>query len=136
MDQWQQQQRAMENASRFGAGAVIVYLALVGFFVFVGWRLFEKAGKPGWAAVIPVYNIVVLLQIVGRPVWWVILMLIPIVNSVTGIVVLLDLARSFGKGTGFGVGLILLGFVFGPILALGGATYVGPAAGGGKPVMA
>ena len=108
-----------------GAVGVIIYLALIVFFLMVGWKIFAKAGKPGWAIIIPIYNGIVALQIVNRPVWWIILFLIPIVNVVISIIVALDMAKAFGKGTGFGIGLILLGIIFYPILAFGDAAYQG-----------
>jgi len=91
------------------------------------WIVFTKAGKPGWACIIPIYNIIVLLEIVGKPWWWLLLMLIPIVNFVILIIVYHNLSLSFGKGAGFTVGLILLSFLFLPILAFGDAKYLGPA---------
>lgn len=90
------------------------------------WTIFSKAGKPGWAAIVPIYNFIVLLEIVGKPWWWLLLMLIPIVNLVILIIVYHKLSLSFGKGAGFTVGLILLGIIFLPILAFGDAKYVGP----------
>jgi hypothetical protein len=101
-------------------------LILVVIVVISMWKLFVKAGKPGWAAIIPIYNTVVLLEIVGRPIWWIILLLIPCVSIVVSIIVCIDLAKSFGKGTGFGVGLALLGFIFFPILGFGDSRYLGP----------
>ncbi|MBW2509510.1 MAG: signal peptidase I, partial [Deltaproteobacteria bacterium] len=98
---------------------LIIQLAIVAFFLAVMWKIFEKAGKPGWAAIIPIYNIVVLLEIVGRPVWWILLLLIPIVNIVVGFLLALDLSRSFGHDLAFALGLFFLGFVFYPILAFG-----------------
>ncbi|WP_053720250.1 DUF5684 domain-containing protein [Saccharothrix sp. NRRL B-16348] len=93
------------------------------------WKVYAKAGQPGWAAIIPIYNIYVQLKIVGRPGWWLILFLIPFVNIVITLIVAIDMAKSFGKGSGFGVaGLWLFGFVGYPILAFGDATYRGPAA--------
>lgn len=92
------------------------------------WKVFTKAGKPGWASLIPIYNLIVLLEIVGRPGWWVILMLIPFVNVVIGIIVVFDLAKSFGKGAGFALGLLFLNVIFILILAFGNAKYVGPTA--------
>jgi len=89
------------------------------------WRIFTKAGKPGWAAIIPIYNSVVLFEIVGRPGWWVLLLFIPIVNIVILVIAMLDLAKSFGKGAGFAVGLILLTTVFMLILAFDSSTYQG-----------
>jgi hypothetical protein len=114
-----------------GVGVLIVYFALIIFMVVVMWKIFTKAGKPGWAAIIPIYNIVVLVEIVGKPVWWVILMLVPCANIVMMILLNLELAKSFGKSTGFGVGLILLPFIFLPMLAFGDAEYQGVGAAGG-----
>jgi hypothetical protein len=93
------------------------------------WKIFTKAGQPGWASIIPIYNWYILCKIVGRPGWWVILLLIPFINFIIGIILCIDLAKSFGKGVGFGIGLILLGLIFFPILGFGSAQYQGPAAG-------
>jgi len=113
----------------FGGVFVLIWLAVV-VLVFVSlWKLFEKAGKPGWAGIIPIYNAVVLLEIVGRPIWWIVLLLVPCVNFVVAIMLCLDLAKSFGKTPAFGIGLAFLGFIFFPLLAFGDARYVGPAAG-------
>ena len=101
----------------------IIILAVAGM-----WKTFQKAGQPGWAAIVPFYNIYVLTQIVGRPWWWLLLCLIPCVNIVIIVILSLDMAKSFGKSAGFGVGLALLGFVFYPLLGFGDAQYVGPAA--------
>ena len=101
----------------------ILVLVVAGF-----WRVFVKAGHPGWAAIIPIYNLYVLLKIAGRPGWWLLLFIIPVVNFVIGIIVAIDVAKSFGKGTGFGVGLAFLGPIFYPILGFGDATYQGAVA--------
>ena len=108
-----------------GVGYIIFMLLIAVFYIICYWKVFEKAGQPGWAAIVPIYNIVVLLQIVGKPVWWIILMLIPCVNIVIALLIYLDMARVFGKSTGFGIGLFLLGIVFLPILAFGDAEYQG-----------
>jgi hypothetical protein len=119
----------MQTSDSGSAVLIVVWLAYA-IFVFASlWRVFTKAGQPGWAALIPIYNIIVILKIVGRPVWWIFLLLVPIVNIVVLFVVYIDLAKSFGKSAGFGVGIALLGFIFLPILAWGSATYRGPAAG-------
>lgn len=89
------------------------------------WRIFEKAGQPGWTSIIPVYNTIVLLKISQKPEWWVILYFIPLANTVIGIIVSIALAESFGKDTGFAIGIILLPIVFYPILAFGGSKYSG-----------
>jgi hypothetical protein len=104
---------------------IIIYLAIVVLMIVSTWTIFSKAGKPGWAAITPIYNLIVLLEIVGKPWWWLFLMLIPIVNIVILIIVTHQLSLSFGKGGGFTVGLILLGFIFYPILAFGDAKYLG-----------
>lgn len=112
-------------------------LAAIGLFYCVCfWKVFSKADQPGWAAFIPIYNIVVMLQIVGRPAWWVVLYLIPGVNAIVGIIVFIDLAKSYGKDTLFALGLIVVTPIFLPILAFGSAQYGGPSAlddSGGAP---
>ena len=113
------------DGSTFG---LIFQLLILAFFVWVFWKIFEKAGKPGWAAIIPIYNVIVLLQVVGRPFWWIFLLLIPLVNVVIGFIVALDLSRSFGHDLAFALGLFFLGFIFYPVLAFGGDAYQGPAA--------
>jgi len=91
------------------------------------WIIYTKAGQPGWACIVPIYNILILLKIVGKPWWWILLMLIPIVNIVIQVMIVYLLAKSFGKGVGFTIGLFLLSIVFYPILAFGDAKYLGPA---------
>lgn len=105
---------------------IILYIAIVALMIASMWTIYTKAGQPGWASLIPIYNIVVLLEIVGKPWWWLFLMLIPIVNIIILIMVYHNLSLSFGKDGGFTAGLILLGFIFIPILAFGDAKYVGP----------
>lgn len=96
------------------------------FMIAASWIVYTKAGKPGWACIIPIYNIIVLLQIVGKPWWWIFLMLIPVVNIVIAVIMYHNLSLSFGKGAGFTVGLLLLPIVFFPILAFGDAIYQSP----------
>jgi hypothetical protein len=111
----------------------VVYLAIAGLIIAGWWMIFTKAGEEGWKAIIPIWNYIVLLKIVGREWWWVLLALIPIVGFVIWIIVSLDLAKSFGRGTGFAIGMIFLPFIFAPILGFGSDTYRGPAA---KPAVA
>ncbi len=106
---------------------LFIYFAVLIFFAFCMWRIFEKAGKPGWAAIIPIYNFIVLLEIVGKPAWWVILLIIPFVNLIIIIIVLNLFSKSFGKDIGMTLLLIFLSFIAIPILAFGDARYVGPA---------
>ena len=89
------------------------------------WKLFIKAGQPGWASLIPIYNTIVLLQIADKPIWWIILLLIPVVNIVVSILVMIAVAEKFGQGAGFGLGLAFLPCIFFPILGFGSATYCG-----------
>jgi hypothetical protein len=107
----------------------ILYLAVIVLMIAGMWKVFEKAGKPGWAAVIPIYNVIVLLEIAGRPAWWiVVILLVPCVNIVFAILLYIDVAKAFGKDAGWGIGLLFLGFVFFPLLGFGDAKYIGPPA--------
>ncbi len=110
-----------------GTGSVLFILFIVAFYLYTYWRIFEKAGKPGWAAIIPIYNTIIMLEIVGKPWWWILLFLIPGVNIIFAIWMVNLLSLSFGKGVGFTLGLLFLGFIFYPILAFGLAEYKGPA---------
>ncbi len=106
---------------------LLFQLGIIVLVIYSMWKVFEKAGKPGWAAIIPVYNVIVMLDIVGKPWWWIFLLLIPLVNLFVSIYIGILMAKSFGKGTGFGIGLALLGFIFYPLLAFSDAEYQGPA---------
>ncbi len=108
----------------FGVFGLVVGILLIVAY----WKLNTKAGQPGWAAIVPFYNIYVMLKIVGRPGWWLILFFIPLVNFVIAIILMVDLAKAFGKGGGFAVLLIFLPYIGIPILAFGQARYVGPVA--------
>lgn len=113
-----------------GIGAIIalvIQLGIVGFLIASMWKVFAKANEPGWASIVPIYNIVVLLKIAGKPIWWIVLFFIPVVSIVAAILIMISLAKSFGKGAGFGLGLALLGPIFFPILGFGSARYEGPA---------
>jgi hypothetical protein len=106
-------------------GLIVIYL-IVGLLMLISmWKIYTKAGKPGWAVIIPIYNIIVLLEIVDKPLWWFLLMLIPVVNIVISIIVTVELAKKFGQSVGFAVGLILLSIIFYPILAFGSSKYKG-----------
>ena len=108
-----------------GFGFMLVMLAFALLMVASAWKVFTKAGEPGWACLVPIYNMIVLLKIAGKPAWWFILMLIPLVNLIVAIMVSISLAERFGKGTGFGLGLAFLSPIFYPILAFGDARYQG-----------
>jgi Family of unknown function (DUF5684) len=113
----------LERKLDMGTIGLIVYLAFVVFMIVTMWKIFTKAGEPGWACLVPIYNTCVWLKIAGKPMWWILLLLIPIVNIVIAIIAVVGLANKFGKGGGFAVGLIFLGFIFYPILAFGDAEY-------------
>jgi hypothetical protein len=109
---------------------LMIGIAIGVFTIAAMWKVFTKAGQPGWAVIVPIYNMVVILKIVGKPLWWLILFFIPLVNLVMGFIVYIELAKTFGKGAGFGVGLVVLAFIFFPILGFGDASYTGPPARG------
>lgn len=109
----------------------LLYLVFLVVVIVGLWKVFEKAGKPGWASLVPIYNIIVLLEIVGKPVWWIVLFLIPCVNIVFLVWVWNLLSKSFGQSEGFTIGMIFLPFVFIPMLGFGNYTYLGPAGLGG-----
>jgi hypothetical protein len=119
------------GAGLLGGGvSLIICLAIGVVMIAAMWKLFTKAGQPGWAAIVPIYNIIVLLKIVGKPLWWLILFMIPFVNFVIMLLLCIELAKSFGKSTGFGIGLLFLGVIFFPMLAFGNDRYMGPANSG------
>ncbi len=109
-----------------GGGGFVTFLFFVVWLVSVVglWKIFEKAGKPGWGAFIPIYNMILWLEIVRRPGWWIILIVIvPFANIICAIIVIFELAKSFGKGVGYGFGLLLLPLIFFPMLGFSDAEY-------------
>lgn len=124
----EQDQIDQVNSAAAGGSIVggIIMLAIVLFLVASIWKMFVKAGEPGWAAIVPIYNLVVMLKISGKPVWWIILFLIPGINFIMSILTSLGTAEKFGKSAGFGIGIAFLPFIFLPILGFGSATYIGP----------
>lgn len=115
-----------DGGSGIGAMGVVIYLAFVALMIASGWKIYTKAGQPGWACIIPIYNIIVLFKIIGKPWWWLFGLLVPFLNFVVLIIMSLQLAKVFGKGVGFAIGLIFLSFIFYPILAFSDATYTAP----------
>ncbi|HBX87385.1 MAG TPA: hypothetical protein DEG09_02065 [Marinilabiliaceae bacterium] len=100
-----------------------VWSALTIFMLVTMWLIYEKAGKAGWKSIIPIYNVLVFLQIIGKPWWWIILAFIPIVGVIFYIWAMNLLSKRFGKSELFTVGIIFLPYVFLPILAFGSAQY-------------
>jgi hypothetical protein len=127
-------------ASIVGASFALLFLlieiAVVVVMIAGAWAAFAKAGRPGWAAIIPIYNVIVMLEIAEKPIWWVIMFFIPIVSLVFGVLTLVAFAEKFGKGAGFVVGMIFLPFIFWPMLGFGDARYIGsPPQQGFAPIM-
>jgi hypothetical protein len=106
----------------------IIWLAIWVLMIVSMWKVFEKAGKPGWAAIIPIYNTYIMIEITGKPAIWLLWCLLPCVNIVFAVWLTNLMSKSFGKDEGFTVGLILLPIVFWPILGFGNAKYLGPSA--------
>ena len=113
------------------AGMINLFALALWVVVIIGmWKMFEKAGKPGWAAIVPIYNVVVLCEIAGMPIWWAILCLVPIANLIALIMININVAKAFGKDAAFGVlALTCCSIVGYPMLGFGDATYQGPQAG-------
>lgn len=113
------------TVAKGGGGFVSFLFFAIWIVTIVGlWKIFEKAGKPGWGALIPIYNLILWLEIVRRPGWWIILIVIvPFANIICSIIVIFDLAKSFGKGVGYGFGLLFLPLIFFPMLGFGDAEY-------------
>lgn len=105
---------------------IIFCLALAVVSIVGTWKTFQKANQPGWASIIPIYNAYIMLKIGGKPGWWLLLYFIPLVNIIFAIWTLNMISKSFGKDEGFTVGLVLLGFIFWPVLGFGDAVYQGP----------
>jgi hypothetical protein len=119
---------ADQVASNGGAQTAVQVIGfLLGILTIVGmWITFRKAGRHGWAAIIPIYNLYTLIKITGRSGWWLLLFIIPLVNIVVYLVIMLDIAAAFGKGTLFGIfGLWLFPFVGFPILGWGQSRFEG-----------
>lgn len=118
-------------------GGLFGLVCCCGMFIFLlpmiagMWKTFAKAGEPGWAALIPIYNVIVLLKIAGHPPVRVIFWMIPIVGIYFQIVDTLDFVRSYGRDIGTLLLLLLMPLIGWPVLGFGSAQYVGPAAGGG-----
>jgi len=114
-----------------GGFAFLIALVVGVFMVAAMWRVFTKAGHPGWGVLIPFYNVVLMLRIAGKPGWWLIFFFIPVINLVVQIVMTIDIARNFGRSGWFAAGLIFLPIIFFPILAFGESVYIGADQPGG-----
>ncbi len=107
-------------------GVYTIVVLVIGIIAIVAcWKIFTKAGEPGWASIVPFYSQYVLFKIAMGNGWFFLLQLVPLVNVVIAFLVYIKLAQAFGKGVGFGLGLIFLNPIFVLILAFGDAEYVG-----------
>lgn len=121
---------SMDSSSLLGGallasfGTMMLISSAVGLVMLISmWKVFKKAGKPGWASIIPIYNIYTMIQIAKLPTYYLLLFIIPIANIYAMFKIYIELAHKFNKSTGFGVGLIFLSVIFFPMLAFGDATY-------------
>mgnify|MGYP001564104460 CR=1 FL=1 len=103
--------------------STFAYLVIAVVVLASMWKIFAKAKQPGWAAIVPIYNLYILLKILNRPIWWMLLFFVPLVNLIAGIVLSNDLSKSFGKGVGTTLLLIFLPFIGYPMLGFGDAKY-------------
>lgn len=110
----------------FPISLIIIWLCVVVLMIAAQWKVFVKAGQPGWACIIPIYNIYIMTKIAGKPGIWVLWCIIPFVNIIFSIWLINMISKSFGKDEGFTAGLIFLGLIFWPILGFGSARYLGP----------
>lgn len=106
----------------------VIWLAIIALFFAGLWKTFTKAGQPGWAAIVPIFNLYIMCKIAGKPWWWLLLFFVPIVSIVIAILLGIAVAKAFGKSALFGVGLALLAPIFYGILGFGSAEYQGPQA--------
>lgn len=122
------------NSSDAAGGSIVaslVWLAITVVLVVALWKIFVKAGHPGWASLIPIYNTIVMLRITGHSGWWILGMVVPLLNFFVIIRLVFNLAAVFGRGLGFGFGLLFLSPIFVSILAFGNSRYVGTTPGRG-----
>lgn len=111
-----------EQMSQMSTGSMIIALLLV----IAMWMIFSKANHGGWKSIIPIYNVYTLCKIADGNGWKFLLLIIPIVNIIYYIILMHRLARAFGKGVLFTIGLIFLPNIFTLILGFGKSEYIGP----------
>ena len=111
-------------AGMFGGIFILFYILIAVLMLVSMWKIFVKAGKAGWASLIPIYNTIVMLEMGNLPIWYIFLMFVPIVNLIISVVIMAKMAKAFGKGTGFVLGMLFLPLIFYPILAFGNSEYI------------
>ena len=115
---------AVVAAGMFGGLFILFYIIVIALMLVSMWKIFVKAGKAGWASLVPIYNTIVMLEIAKLPFWYIFLMFVPIVNIVIGVIVAVKIAKAFGKEKGFVLGMLFLPLIFYPILAFGKSEYI------------
>lgn len=124
----------LQADAALGVGLLFSFLLplLIALVAIAGmWKAFTKAGEPGWAAIVPIYNVYKMIKVSGNEWWWLILFVIPLINFIAAIKISIDVAKAFGQGLGFGLGLVFLSFVFWPLLGFGDYQYQGHVRQGG-----
>lgn len=119
---------------QYPAWAQALYWIVVLISTVSMWKLYLKANQPGWASIVPIYNTIIFLKIANKPIWWFILLLVPIVNIVIAFMVTYDFVKAYGKGLGYFLGFMFLPFIFAPLLAFGDSKYLGVKQQVGEPV--
>jgi len=114
---------AVQNQSFSSLFVWIIAIPIIVVGMIAGWKMYSKAGKPGWESIIPIYNLIVLLQIIQKPIWWIVLYFIPFVNTIITLLVALNLAKAFGKSAVFGVVLLWIFPIGYLILGFGSSKY-------------
>jgi hypothetical protein len=128
---------AAATAVAAGAGIValifmVIYFAVIILTIAGLWKTFSKAGQPGFAAIIPIYNLIILCTVADKPLWWVVLFFTP-AAPIMLILANIAIAEKFGKGAAFGLGMTFLGPIFWPMLGFGSAQYTGGGGAAGAP---
>ncbi len=111
-------------AGIFTSNVILLWLGITIFFIIANWKIFTKAGKPGWASLIPIYSNIVMFRIAKMSGFWVLVLLIPVVNVVILFIMYYNIAINFNRGLGTALGLYFFPYIFIPILAFGSATYI------------
>jgi len=109
----------------FSPVLIVLWVIVAVVLVIANWKIFTKAGKPGWAILVPVYNIVVMIQIIDKPMWWIVMLFIPIANIVFMIKILYNLVLKFGQPGWHVVLALFVGVIYYPYLAFSKASYQG-----------
>lgn len=115
--------------SALSSALLLAYVGMLLVIIASMWKVFTKANQPGWAVLIPIYNLYVMMKIGDNSGWLLLLMVIPILNIYAAGKMHVGIAKAFGKGIGWGVGLWFLPFIFFPMLGFGDATYRGGSGG-------